>query len=283
MEVLEQLGKGATATVWKASIDDHIVALKTVSLAGVKDRVALRRVLAAEVDMMKHFRHPNVIRYYGQFYSKREQEMQIVLEFVEGGSISKLLQLQKRFTEEFSARVLLQCLQGLSYLHQNNIIHRDFKPDNVLISRQTGKVKLIDFGAATKVLEIKTMRRSTVGTPWYTAPEVINGEEYEYSADIWSLGCTLIEFVTGSPPYSELNAVAALFKMAEQTPPIPEDLSPDCHSFLDSCLQRVAKSRPKADELLNTPFVTTHNAGKEDNLLFLFNNPNSNISALKTK
>jgi serine/threonine protein kinase len=111
----------------------------------VKDRIALRKVLAAEVEMMKHFRHANVIRYYGQFYSRKEQEMQIVLEYIEGGSVSKLLQLQKRFTEEFSARVMLQCLQGLSYLHANNIIHRDFKPDNILISRQTGKGNLRSF------------------------------------------------------------------------------------------------------------------------------------------
>jgi serine/threonine protein kinase len=182
-------------------------------------------------------------------------------------------------------------------------------------------VKLIDFGAATKVLEIRTMRRSTVGTPWYTAPEVINGEEYEYSADIWSLACTLIEFVTGAPPYSELNAVAALFKMAEHTPDIPPNLSPECHSFLDSCLQRVAKTvgnlsihpfflsslvlflpllcccillpssllrsiflffqRPRAEELLETPLIQNHNANKEDNLLFLFNDPHTNVSALR--
>eukprot|EP01102_Stenamoeba_stenopodia_P013844 TRINITY_DN453_c0_g1_i4.p1 TRINITY_DN453_c0_g1~~TRINITY_DN453_c0_g1_i4.p1 ORF type:complete len:583 (+),score=129.53 TRINITY_DN453_c0_g1_i4:336-2084(+) len=276
VEVLEQLGKGATATVWKASIDDHIVALKTVSLMGVKDRVALKKVLVAEVEMMKQYRHPNVIRYYGQFYSRKEQEIQIILEYIDGGAISKLLQTVKKFKEDLSAKILFQCLQGLAFLHEHNIIHRDFKPDNMLVSRSTGKIKLIDFGAATKVLEIRTMRRSTVGTPWYTAPEIINGEEYEYSADIWSLGCTVIHFLVGAPPFAELNAVAALFKMAEQTPPTPENITPECKQFLEACLERANKKRPTAAELIKFPFITRHVVGPEDeNLLFLFNNPAS--------
>eukprot|EP01104_Vermistella_antarctica_P004532 TRINITY_DN1496_c1_g3_i1.p1 TRINITY_DN1496_c1_g3~~TRINITY_DN1496_c1_g3_i1.p1 ORF type:complete len:763 (+),score=229.93 TRINITY_DN1496_c1_g3_i1:219-2507(+) len=254
IELLEMLGKGATANVWKAEIDGRMVALKQISLEGAKDKRQLRVMLKEEVEMMKKLQHPNVIQYYGFFYTSKTQTINLVLEIVEGFPFRQFVVRYKDFTEKLVAHVMQQCLLGLSFLHQNNIIHRDLKPDNMLVTT-SGVIKLIDFGTATKVIEIKTCRRSTVGTPWYTAPEVINAEEYSYAADIWSLGCSLVEFITGKPPYSDMNQIAALFKMAEETPPFPPNLSPECHDFLDKCWQREWKKRPTAKELLNHPFI----------------------------
>eukprot|EP01103_Thecamoeba_quadrilineata_P014621 TRINITY_DN4399_c1_g1_i2.p1 TRINITY_DN4399_c1_g1~~TRINITY_DN4399_c1_g1_i2.p1 ORF type:complete len:650 (+),score=165.71 TRINITY_DN4399_c1_g1_i2:110-2059(+) len=252
LEVINQIGKGGTATVYKAKMAEQFVAMKVISLSGVRDRKRMRQVLAAEVEMMKEFHHPNVIRYYGHFYQRKEQEMNVILELVEGGCLTKLIQRLKKFDEKLTAHVLHQVLCGLCFLHKNSIIHRDLKPDNVLVEYNTGFVKLIDFGAATKVLGMRSCRRSVVGTPWYTAPEVIKEEEYSYPADIWSLGCSAIEMLSGNPPYSHLNAIAALFTMADKPPSIPDDISPSSYEFISTCLILDRRKRPFALELLKS-------------------------------
>eukprot|EP01100_Stratorugosa_tubuloviscum_P005470 TRINITY_DN2436_c0_g2_i1.p1 TRINITY_DN2436_c0_g2~~TRINITY_DN2436_c0_g2_i1.p1 ORF type:complete len:641 (-),score=291.82 TRINITY_DN2436_c0_g2_i1:134-2056(-) len=262
--VISQLGKGATATVWKACINDNIVAMKTISLVGVKDRNALKKVLIAEVEMIKELTHPNVIKYFGSFYLRKEQEMNLIMELLEGGSLTKYIKLKyeqsgnnRAFNEQLCSQVCCQILSGLAFLHANSIIHRDLKPDNCLVDLE-GVVKLIDFGTATKVLGIKTARRSNVGTPWYTAPEVINSEEYSYLADIWSLGCSLYEMVLGIAPYHELNAIAALFKMAEGFIETPSGLSTECKEFIETCLTKNKKTRKNAASLLEYNFIKNY-------------------------
>uniref|UniRef100_A0A6B2LMV4 Protein kinase domain-containing protein n=1 Tax=Arcella intermedia TaxID=1963864 RepID=A0A6B2LMV4_9EUKA len=126
--------------------------------------------------------------------------------------------------------------------------------------RQDGNIKLIDFGTATRV---DNCRRSTVGTPWYCAPEVINSEEYGNRCDIWSLGCFSIELVSGKPPFDELNDIACLFKMAEGKPPLPNDVTPLCKSFLSDCLILNWKNRPTSSKLLGHPFLKMEEAQEE--------------------
>jgi len=144
------------------------------------------------------------------------------------------------------------------------IIHRDLKPDNVLIDIGA-TVKLIDFGTAVKCdPSLLARRRSTVGTPWYCAPEVINTEPYTLACDVWSLGCLAIELVSGKPPFDDLNDIACLFKMAEgKPPPLPEGISGDCKEFLRECLMPDWKERPTMKELLEYPFVNFDMAQEE--------------------
>jgi len=136
------------------------------------------------------------------------------------------------------------------------VIHRDLKPDNVLISVEA-VLKLIDFGTATRVQPTEeAKRRSTVGTPWYCAPEVINGLDYGKRCDVWSIGCFAIELVSGKPPFDDLNEIACLFKMAEgHPPPLPTGISAECTDFLVKCLQSNWLERPTATELLQHPFL----------------------------
>jgi len=115
-------------------------------------------------------------------------------------------------------------------------MHRDIKPDNVLLSIDS-VIKLIDFGTSSTVQkEDEIKRRSTVGTPWYCAPEIINGEEYGLKTDVWSIGCFCIELVSGKPPFDDLNEIACLFKMAEGNPPLPTGISEKCLDFITKCL-----------------------------------------------
>jgi len=179
------------------------------------------------------------------------------MELIVGVSVTDLVLYKKKLSEEMSAYILKGVLGGLTYLHQNCVIHRDLKPDNILVD-VNGLVKIIDFGTATRfAISDAIKRRSTVGTPWYCAPEVINSEEYSIQCDIWSLGCMTIEVVSGKPPFDDLNDIACLFKMAEGTPPpLPPGITPECAAFLGRCLEPEWKQRPSTMALMKDPFLS---------------------------
>jgi len=138
------------------------------------------------------------------------------------------------------------------YLHGENVIHRDIKAGNCLTDKD-GNVKLADFGVAV-IVESKTkISGNIIGSPYWLAPEVILYLAPTFKSDIWSLGCTLIEFLTGSPPYFDLTAMAAMYKIgeSEEPPPLPETkMSDDLKDFLLKCLEREPDKRPSAKELL---------------------------------
>ena len=139
-------------------------------------------------------------------------------------------------------------------------MHRDIKGANILVDNQ-GCVKLADFGASKRLAEIVTVdgvHKSIRGTPYWMAPEVIKQTGHGRQADIWSVGCTILEMATGKPPFSEFGSqVSALFHIASGTgpPPIPEFLSAEAHDFLILCFNRVPRDRPNASRLLRHPFA----------------------------
>ncbi len=131
------------------------------------------------------------------------------------------------------------------------------KPANILISGK-GVIKITDFGVSAQLLNIEAIRTSCVGTPHYSAPEVIMVKPYSFTADIWSLGCVVFEMLFGKRPYDEFNQVAAMYHMVkDDKPPMPtpNDLSPDCLDFIDKCWTKDWKKRPNAKELQSHPFV----------------------------
>ncbi|XP_020672824.2 mitogen-activated protein kinase kinase kinase NPK1-like isoform X2 [Dendrobium catenatum] len=260
----ELIGCGAFGHVYMGmNLDSgELLAVKQVLLgnsnASKEKAQAHIRELEEEVKLLKNLSHRNIVRYLGTV--REEETLNILLEFVPGGSISSLLGKFGSFPEAVIKMYTKQLLQGLEYLHKNGIIHRDIKGANILVDNK-GCIKLADFGASKQVAKLATMTaaKSMKGTPYWMAPEVILQTGHTFSADIWSVGCTVIEMATGKPPWSQqYQEVAALFHIGttKSHPPIPEHLSSEAKHFLLKCLHKEPKLRPPASDLLQHPFVT---------------------------
>ena len=147
-------------------------------------------------------------------------------------------------------KYLAQVLQGLVYLHEQGVIHRDIKGANILTTK-TGVVKLADFGVAINLDETASEGDCVVGTPYWMAPEIIKMEGVTAKCDIWSVGCVVIELLSGKPPYFELAPMAALFRIVQDdSPPLPSGISPVLKNFLDACFKKSPDMRKSAQELL---------------------------------
>ncbi|KAK6243112.1 hypothetical protein QUC31_009521 [Theobroma cacao] len=260
----ELIGSGAFGRVYMGmNLDSgELLAVKEVLIAAnsaSKEKAQAHvRELEEEVKLLKNLSHPNIVRYLGTV--REEETLNILLEFVPGGSISSLLGKFGPFPEAVIRTYTTQLLLGLEYLHNNGIMHRDIKGANILVDNK-GSIKLADFGASKQVVELATVSgaKSMKGTPYWMAPEVILQTGHSFSADIWSVGCTVIEMATGKPPWSQqYQEVAALFYVGttKSHPPIPENLSIEAKDFLLKCLQKEPELRPAASELLKHPFVT---------------------------
>ncbi|KAJ9682018.1 hypothetical protein PVL29_018082 [Vitis rotundifolia] len=256
----ELIGCGAFGRVYMGmNLDSgELIAVKqvliTTSNATKEKAQAHIRELEEEVKLLKNLSHPNIVRYLG--IVREEETLNILLEFVPGGSISSLLGKFGSFPEAVIRMYTKQLLLGLDYLHNNGIMHRDIKGANILVDNK-GCIKLADFGASKQatISGAKSMK----GTPYWMAPEVILQTGHSFSADIWSVGCTVIEMATGKPPWSQMyQEVAALFYIGttKSHPPIPAHLSAEAKDFLLKCLQKEPDLRPAASELLKHPFVT---------------------------
>eukprot|EP00079_Xenopus_tropicalis_P010590 XP_002935600.2 PREDICTED: mitogen-activated protein kinase kinase kinase 3 [Xenopus tropicalis] len=214
--------------------------------------------LECEIQLLKNLHHDRIVQYYGSLRDKGEKTLTIFMEYMPGGSVKDQLKAYGALTENVTRRYTRQILEGVSYLHSNMIVHRDIKGANILRD-SAGNVKLGDFGASKRLQTIcmsGTGIRSVTGTPYWMSPEVISGEGYGRKADVWSLGCTVVEMLTEKPPWAEYEAMAAIFKIATQptNPQLPPNTSEQCRDFVKRILVE-ARQRPTAEELIRHPFA----------------------------
>ncbi|MBA0612781.1 hypothetical protein Godav_013342 [Gossypium davidsonii] len=250
----ELLGSGSFGSVYEGISDDgFFFAVKEVSLLdqGSQGKQSVIQ-LEHEIALLSQFEHENIVQYYGT--DKDQSKLYIFLELVTKGSLLKLYQRYHLRDSQVSAYTR-QILHGLKYLHDRNVVHRDVKCANILVDA-SGSVKLADFGLAkaTKLNDVKSCK----GTAFWMAPEVVNqkGQGYGLPADIWSLGCTVLEMLTREIPYHQLECMQALFRIGKgEPPPIPDSLSKDAQDFIMQCLQTNPEARPTAAKLLQHPFV----------------------------
>ncbi|CAK9253863.1 unnamed protein product, partial [Sphagnum jensenii] len=248
------LGSGSFGTVYEGlGNNGSFFAVKEVSLLD-EGRQAKQAILQLqqEITLLSELKHENIVQYLGT--QRTEDKLYIFLELVSKGSLASLYKRYPMVEEQVRAYTH-QILHGLKYLHDRNIIHRDIKCANLLVD-VNGVVKLADFGMAKELDKLGKLK-SVKGSPYWMAPEVIDGTKtYGIAADIWSLGCTVLEMVTGKPPLSELDWPVVVWRVGHgEAPPIPENLSVDLKDFIKQCLEVDVNKRPTVDILLHHPLV----------------------------
>lgn len=251
------VGKGGSSTVYKALIKStgSFVAVKQIEIDGLsKDQIS---GIKGEIETMKDLSHPNILRYLGTQQSPNR--VFIFLEYADRGSLRHFYSSRGPLSESQITFCLQGIVAGLNYLHGNGIAHRDIKCANCLLGSE-GVVKLADFGAS-KRFESDSIVSGLKGTPHWMAPEVIKGTQMTtgwMKADVWSLGCTVVEMFTAKVPYAEYeNPMTAMYKIASGEIPSlkpsalqPNTPSEELLSFIHTCCAVEPAARPGADQLL---------------------------------
>uniref|UniRef100_A0AAY5EA58 non-specific serine/threonine protein kinase n=1 Tax=Electrophorus electricus TaxID=8005 RepID=A0AAY5EA58_ELEEL len=260
-EVVGELGDGAFGKVYKAH-NKESGALAAAKVIEAKSEEDLEDYMV-EIDILASCNHQYIVKLLDAFFY--EQKLWIMIEFCPGGAVDAImLELDRGLTEQQIQVVCRQMLEALVYLHTMKIIHRDLKAGNILLTLD-GNIKLADFGVSAKNMKTLQRRDTFIGTPYWMAPEVVMCETtkdtpYDYKADIWSLGITLIELAQIEPPHHELNPMRVLLKVAKSEPPTldePSKWSNDFKDFLRKALDKNPETRPTGAQLLEHPFVNS--------------------------
>eukprot|EP00483_Globobulimina_turgida_P011703 UN11725 len=211
------LGCGSFGKVYKAlDLNSSIInVVKQVEL--IKDNngnnifIENIKSIQNEIRTLSKLSHPNIVRYLGS--SSTKNHLNIFLEYMAGGSIAQMLTMFGPFDVRLIKSYTMQILNGLSFLHSQNIIHRDIKGSNILVNPD-GCLKLADFGVCFSFdQQLSTLPSSLHGTVHWMAPEVILQNKYDYKADIYSFGITILEMINGHPPHYNKDAVSVMFLM----------------------------------------------------------------------
>jgi len=249
-----KIGEGAAGEVFV------VTKLKTNQKVAIKKMPLNQqnmKLVITEIGIMKSCKHPNIVEYIDSYLLN--DSLWVAMEYMGGGCLTEILEQFNtvKLVESQIAYVCLETLKGLSYVHTQHRIHRDIKSDNILLGSD-GSVKLADFGYAAQLTKSKPKRITIVGTPYWMAPELIRGQNYDRKVDIWSLGIMAMEMAESEPPYMSFPPLRALFLIT--TKGIPElkeqnKWSDEFKDFLKKCLEKDVDARPDARQLLSHPFL----------------------------
>ncbi|KAF7542577.1 hypothetical protein G7Z17_g11453 [Cylindrodendrum hubeiense] len=265
------IGQGSFGSVYLAlhAVTGELLAVKQVEAPapGANSQNDSRKksmieALKREIALLRDLRHANIVQYLG--CSSSADYLNIFLEYVPGGSVQTMLNSYGALPEPLVRSFVRQILMGLSYLHNQGIIHRDIKGANILVDNK-GTIKISDFGISKKLEASNILsgannskhRPSLQGSVFWMAPEVVKQTSYTLKADIWSLGCLVVEMMTGSHPFPDCSQMQAIFRIGggKAAPTIPEHASEDAKLFLAQTFEIDHNLRPSADELMLSPFL----------------------------
>ncbi|EGC39404.1 hypothetical protein DICPUDRAFT_147802 [Dictyostelium purpureum] len=255
----EQLGTGSYGSVHRAINKDTGFEL-AVKVIPIKDSEEIEK----EISILKKCKSSNIVSYYGS--CQQGENLWILMEYCNIGSIRDLLETtEKTLNEKQVSIVVQQALKGLHYLHQNQIIHRDIKAANILLTDDSG-VKLADFGVSAVLDDVMGSSTTFIGTPLWMAPEIIQKKPYNNKCDIWSLGISIIEMIEGFPPHWSMPPARAMLMIPNKPPPAltkAHHYSKELNDFLSLCCQKDPEKRPSALDLLTHPFLAQTSTSHE--------------------
>ncbi|KAI1816044.1 mitogen-activated protein kinase [Poronia punctata] len=266
------IGQGSFGSVYLAlhAVTGELLAVKQVEAPspGANSQTDARKksmieALKREISLLRDLRHPNIVQYLG--CGSSNEYLNIFLEYVPGGSVQTMLNSYGALPEPLVRSFVRQILEGLSYLHNRDIIHRDIKGANILVDNK-GTIKISDFGISKKLEATNILsgannnrnRPSLQGSVFWMAPEVVKQTSYTRKADIWSLGCLVVEMMTGEHPFPDCSQLQAIFKIGggKVAPTIPDNASAEAVEFLSRTFELDHNLRPSADDLRLSPFLT---------------------------
>ena len=208
-----------------------------------------------------------ILKYYGSYFSRETNTIWLILEYCAAGSaVDLMLSMGRTLSEVEVSTIMEMVLKGLIYIHKLNLIHRDIKGANIMLS-EDGYAKLGDFGIGIQMTDDE-YRTSKKGSPHWMSPQVILNKNYDTKTDIWSLGITCLELVEGEPPFADLNPDEVMEKIANNPPKAEDIIDPKEHTdefidFVNLCLEINPKKRPTADVLIKHPFIVKLSKKKE--------------------
>ena len=257
----EKLGRGSFATVWRGTCAKTGVEVAVKEIDCERLSKKLRESLKLEVEVMRKMRDDHILRFIDMETSK--DTVYIVLEYCGGGDLSQFIKRHGRMDESAAKRFMLQLARGLRAMRKAQLVHRDLKPQNLLLTSDdlNAELKIADFGFARYIRESEGMADTVCGSPLYMAPEVLNYQKYDAKADLWSVGAILFEMLVGAVPFTGQNQVQLLRNIQKTEFKIPmhiaQELSPECIALLRGLLHRDAKDRISFEEFFNHPFLKT--------------------------
>nr|XP_019941583.1 PREDICTED: serine/threonine-protein kinase 36 isoform X1 [Paralichthys olivaceus]XP_019941584.1 PREDICTED: serine/threonine-protein kinase 36 isoform X1 [Paralichthys olivaceus]XP_019941585.1 PREDICTED: serine/threonine-protein kinase 36 isoform X1 [Paralichthys olivaceus] len=249
--VLELVGEGSFGRVYRGrkKYTGQVVALKFMPKVGRSEKEL--RSLKREIEIMRDLQHPNIVRLYDSF--ETDTEVVVVTEYAEG-QLFQILEDDGNLPENQVREIACQLVSALYYLHSHRILHRDMKPQNILLGKG-GVVKLCDFGFARSMSTSTLVLTSIKGTPLYMSPELVEEKPYDHTSDLWSLGCILYELHTGTPPFYTNSIFHLVQLIVRDQVKWPDTMSETCTSFLKGLLTKDPEKRLSWPDLLHHPFV----------------------------
>ncbi len=251
--IQHEIGSGGMAVVYKAMQPAlaRTVAIKELRCELANDKSLVQR-FEREAMSVAQLAHQNIVHIYD--FLSRASSMYIVMEYVDGIDLYELLSKVERLPPDIAGIIALQAIRALEYAHFRGVVHRDFKPSNLMVTKQ-GDVKLMDFGIARdEAFDDLTRPGTALGTPAYMSPEQVLGEKVDFRSDIFSFGIVLYQMLTGQKPFVEDDTKSVMQRILTEPYAPPRKLYPDVpwklSRILRKCLEKKPSKRYQSTEIL---------------------------------
>ena len=259
-DAIRILGEGSFGKVYlmRDKIRRALVCVKIIKIRNIpkKEREATRM----EVDLLRRLNHPNIVRYMDSFLSRNGESLCICMEYCDGGDLASQIKAAKRslFSESKILHYFVQMALGLHYMHQNRVLHRDLKTQNVFLLGN-GRLVLGDLGISKVLDGTMDFAQTCIGTPYYMSPEIFKNKPYSYKSDVWALGCVLYEMTTLNHAF-DANSIGNLAQkiIKGRYPPISSKYTRHLTELISQMLHVNPNNRPDLDQILRKPFIKKH-------------------------